>query len=140
MPANFTESALRHFQDAGRLWDSARVHNADHLAGLCAECALKSILIGLGHVALEPTGRLVPRETQVHIDKLWAQFPAYLVGPRGARYLAGLPERNPFSDWRVEQRYDADIDLDARQARRHIRAARGAMKALEQARHRGDAQ
>ena len=61
--------------DADERWNRGARETAAHLAGLSAECALKSMLIGLGIVAVGPDGHI--KKLFIHIDKLFG-------GVRGA--------------------------------------------------------
>lgn len=72
MPVDFRDAAERHWEDAGHLLADARLANSDHLFGLSAECALKSVMLELG-MRLKNNGKPeVPYA--VHINKLWDEF------------------------------------------------------------------
>src|SRR5262249_45629854 len=105
---NYTHSARRLLTDAFALWSHGTRESAAHLCGLAAECALKSILIGLGVVVPTADGQ-VPQGWRTHIDRAWGQFQMNLQGHRGAAYAALLPATvpPPFDGWLVNHRYIA---------------------------------
>ncbi len=109
---NYTHAARRLLGDAITLWGHGARDTAAHLAGLSAECALKSVLIGLRLVAAGTDGQIgaKSRNVRVHIDKLFAEFQTVLQGRSGAAYAKLLPasQSPPFHDWLVEHRYVAD--------------------------------
>ncbi len=107
MSPDYCDAAQRHWEDADRLLTDARLANADHLFGLSAECSLKAVMLPLG-MKLRTSGK--PEDDRHgHIDRLWDEFDAFVTNRRGARYAAILaPHANPFfSNWKVDQRYDA---------------------------------
>ncbi|TMQ13422.1 MAG: hypothetical protein E6J90_26335 [Deltaproteobacteria bacterium] len=107
---SYTHAAKRLISDAVVLWVSGARETAVHLAGLSAECALKSVLVGLGLVPVGTDGQIVTRSLRLHIDKLFGQFQTLLQGHQGAAYAALLPTPvpQPFHDWLVDHRYVAD--------------------------------
>jgi hypothetical protein len=108
---SYTHAARRLMADAVALWAGGARENAAHLAGLSAECALKSVLVGLRLVPVGTDGQ-IPRaaKPRTHIDKLFGQFQTMLQGHQGAAYAARLPVPvpQPFHDWMVDHRYVAD--------------------------------
>jgi hypothetical protein len=109
---NYTHSSHRLLADALALWSHGTWESAAHLGGLAAECALKSILIGLGVVVPAADGQ-VPQAWRSHIDRVWGQFQMTLHGHRGAAYLVLLPTAvpPPFDGWQVNHRYIATGQL-----------------------------
>ncbi|HEY0484435.1 MAG TPA: hypothetical protein VGD37_43240 [Kofleriaceae bacterium] len=107
---SYTHAAKRLMSDAVALWVEGARETAAHLAGLSAECALKSVLVGLGHVPVGADGQIANRALRLHIDKLFGQFQTLLQGRQGAAYAALLPTPvpQPFHDWLVDHRYVAD--------------------------------
>jgi hypothetical protein len=105
---NYTHSSRRLLGDAFSLWTHGTRESAAHLAGLAAECALKSILVGLGVIAPAGDGQ-VPQAYRTHVDRAWGQFQMALQGHRGAAYIALLPTSvpPPFDGWQVNHRYIA---------------------------------
>ena len=139
MSVNYTEAARRHIEDACLLDEGQRSGNSSHLAGLAAECALKSILHGLGKLTLE-NGKPREKELKQHIDKLWGQFQVSVDGAAACEYLPALGGTNPFADWRIDRRYDENAALSRKQARAHLDAAKMVVKVLAIAQQRGEVQ
>lgn len=131
MGTSFGEAARRHWEDAEILAERRRVHNADQLYGLAAECALKRVMITLG-VPASSDGD-IDRKYKIHIDKLWEEYRTLASGRRGARYLSPLSRfpDNPFADWHIEQRYaPAEPPPAGSVCQAHKRAARACLDAL----------
>lgn len=149
---SFTHSAERLLEDALALWMQGRQETATHLAGLSAECALKSIFVGLGVVSVDHLGEIpktpANKTKRVHIDRLWGEFRAALSGHAGAAYVALLPPdvvRNgareaPFHGWRVEHRYVAHAQLSADDLEQWMWTAIAVKSVLETAKLAGDVQ
>lgn len=132
MAPAFIQAARRHLKDAELLYEKHRFDNADHLAGLAYECALKACL------ALDPAVRLnakgfleqtdkdgnVVKTFDGHADEIWRQV-APTIDSKAAKALAPLYAlRNPFAAWRITQRYEASRERAATDAARtHIEAA-----------------
>jgi hypothetical protein len=76
--------------------------NADHLYGLSAECGLKQLMVKFG-MPVRGDGTPTDKQDRVHANEVWQRYQAYASGPAIAHYQ--LPPINPFSNWRVEQRY-----------------------------------
>ncbi|MDR1536091.1 MAG: hypothetical protein LBU64_13560 [Planctomycetota bacterium] len=68
---------------------------------------MKSMLRGLG---MEMSGNMpAPGRFRSHIDSIWEHFQTYAYSRSGIRYLdqlCCLPQ-SPFSDWRIDQRYES---------------------------------
>lgn len=94
-PEDYRDAHYRHWEDAELLLQEGRLANADHLYGLSAECGLKFLLV-------RARGHLV-RQERIHIDDLWPHF--RLLSNLRRLPLPGLPQQNPFADWRAQQRY-----------------------------------
>ena len=133
MPTDFRDAAERHWQDACHLHASSRIANADHLYGLSAECALKAVMQGLG-MRLHPGGLPHEKQHQVHVNKLWEEFAAFVSGRGGERFLGGLDTtRNPFADWDAGQRYHHRTDILPGVVEKHRSGAHSAKVALDAA-------
>jgi len=105
METDFRDAAERHWEDARYLVADARLANADQLFGLTAECALKSIMLGLG-MKMHPKNPNRPEDPYaVHINKLWDQFVTFAHNRDGMHYSRSMVVDNPFVDWDVNQRY-----------------------------------
>jgi hypothetical protein len=136
---NYTHAATRLLADAMGLWARGSREVAVHLAGLSAECVLKSVLIGMGLVAAGLDGQIpggpANRHLRVHIDKLFGEFQAQLKGRRGAVYAAMLPAAlpPPFDGWLVDHRYVADAQLSSTELDRWMWAAVAVSKVLQEA-------
>ena len=105
MKSDFKNAYERHQKDAEILFDKKRYANADHLYGLAAECALKAVMVGLDPALANQDGDLVNQGDKKHIDKLWGHFRLFLSGRNAPTYLAHVSNSNPFSNWRIEDRY-----------------------------------
>ncbi|HEX3477464.1 MAG TPA: hypothetical protein VHT91_20725 [Kofleriaceae bacterium] len=132
---SYTHAAKRLLSDAVVLWAGGARETAVHLAGLSAECALKSVLVGLGLVAVGTDGQITNRSLRLHIDKLFGQFQALLQGHQGAMYAALLPTPvpQPFHDWLVDHRYVADRQFSSQAFERWMWAAIVISKILNEA-------
>jgi hypothetical protein len=103
MNADFLDASDRHWKDGEHLYASNRWANADQLFGLAAECGLKRLMIAFG-MPLRANGDPSDRDDWVHADEAWMRYEIYRSGHiSGVNY--GLPDANPFIDWRVLQRY-----------------------------------
>ena len=136
MNVNFSQAGRRHFADCRPLAGLHRAGNASHLAGVAAECALKAILQGLGLLTLDIKGMPEDRKHRHHIDKIWNEFQTALSGRRAAKYA--LDGGNPFDDWRIDHRYEADSTIVLSIAERHRSGADRALLLLESAQLEGD--
>jgi hypothetical protein len=113
---DFKAAARRHHKDAQFLLDDKRWPNADHLAGVAAECGLKAILLGWFGVTLN--ARSIPvwgSKKLGHVDELWNEV-ARIISGRSAPIFAALMVGSPFANWHVSDRYsdgNATIEQDA---------------------------
>lgn len=121
MSTDFRDASARHFEDAQLLEAQARPHNADHLFGFAAECALKAIAFGLGHP--QSIRGDWPDGHHGHIDVLWMRFQSQSSGLLDAKYLARVPSTNPFGSWHAEQRYWGRTTFSATNLATHRAAA-----------------
>lgn len=130
MSTNYRDAAIRHFVDGDTLRAAMRSANADHLYGLAAECALKAVMVGLG---MQVTNKGAPRDHahKVHMPELWMAFQSFAEGRLASRYLEPLSHRNPFDDWKVDQRYWASSAISAASAKNHRDAAASCRKSME---------
>jgi hypothetical protein len=96
MPLDFARAAFRHLRDASLLRQNERLANADHLAGLAAECAIKVAL------PKDVAGDVEIRH-RWHVNDLW-----YRVLPqrfqRSHANLAVLVDQHcgAFDDWSAD--------------------------------------
>jgi hypothetical protein len=118
MKADFHDAHERHWRDAESLFTALRLANADHLYGISAECGLKTIMVKLG-MPVDYSGSPSEKEHQVHINKLWDKFAAFVTGSPKSHYGAALGASNPFSDWHVGQRYAAQSGFMDARVRQH---------------------
>ena len=133
MPTDFRNAAERHYNDAGYLLVDKRLANADHLYGLSAECALKSVMKGLG-MKVDQTGKPEERQYRVHINDLWDEFITFANGLKGSMYSARLDGvQNCFEDWRVDQRYFNQADITGTNVESHKQGACIVKSVLDQA-------
>lgn len=108
--------------------------NADHLAGLAAECGLKAILEGwygatLTGDFLEWNGKTV----RSHVKKLWGEVATALAGRTGATLATLLRGSVPFANWDVSDRYSDGTAVSNQSARDHVGVARQVIEILDQA-------
>ena len=112
MTPAFDLAAKRHYSDGMVLHGSGRYDNADHLAGLAAECALKALLAAVPGVTVNAKGILVDSAStryNLHVEDLWGSVQAVpAAAPSQAQAaLAALPTTNPFHGWSISDRYAA---------------------------------
>lgn len=124
---DFSDAAGRIWRDASILFGGGRLATADHLFGVCAECALKAIMVTLsGHAKL-------PKRYWVHMPKIWDEFIAYSPQTGMHPYAVRLSP-NPFQSWDVGDRYGAANRFAKSRVSSHCNGAQEAMLILEQAR------
>jgi hypothetical protein len=131
---DFRAAARRHYLDAAFLLDDSRVPNADHLAGLAAECGLKAILEGW--YGATPGRRFLEwndKELNIHVNKLWGEAATGLGGRTGAKLAALLQGSVPFANWEVSHRYSDGTAVSYESACNHVGKAREVIEILEQA-------
>ena len=105
---NYTDAALRHWNDAQLLEEENRVLNADHHYGFAAECAIKKVLVKLP--AFSNTG-VLEKTYKEHINILWGKVNYQSLQKSYPTLSAFLKSTNPFSDWHVNQRYAVDGEI-----------------------------
>lgn len=139
----FAPAAHRHLDDAEYLHKAKRWANADHLTGFAAECGLKAILISyLGGKLTEkglPTHDDIPSGSKSygHIDRLWDQLGATVAGRNAAQYSALISAPNPFSAWKVDERYSDGAHIDETRVTQHLAQAKRILSLHEQAQING---
>lgn len=126
---DFAGAGRRHLDDAKKLNDDDRLPNADHLAGLAAECSLKAILIRGFGVAVGTDGR--PTGHAMHGHDLWVKSRIHVRGRFGSQFF-NLLKRSPFNNWGVDQRYDDGAAITALIVDAHLLAADSVTKMLHQ--------
>lgn len=116
MIVDFKEAAVRHFDDAGYLFDASRIANAGQLFGFCSECGIKALLIAFG-LKTDPTGDLASSSPKyrVHIEKLVNNLLTFTPSdPSFSTYIALIPNINSFHDWDIKHRYFAKSAIPAK--------------------------
>lgn len=139
---SYTDAARRLLADANTCEKGGgSLETTSHLAGLSAECVLKSILVGLKLVTPGPDGQLRGK-ARVHINALWAEFQSLVSGHAGATYLSLLPTSvpPPFDQWLIDHRYAAAGQLDPQSLRAWLEAANLLADVLNEAVRRKEAQ
>jgi len=141
MNVDFKNAAERHYRDGELLYQHSRWANADQLFGLCAECVLKRIIVGLNPGDIDnSTGDFSNRKHKKHLEHgvadpqgnskdLWAYFSVNFSGRLAQHYA--LPGSNPFSNWQIAQRYAHDNDISQQQADNHQLAAKQLQQVLQ---------
>jgi hypothetical protein len=134
---DFDSSAKRHVSDAVLLHEQSRPANADHLAGIAAECALKALIAGYLEGNVNQNGLVVHPDTDMpikkHVNDLWPEM-STIVRNRPVNALMPLLIPNPFEDWKVDDRYCDGSHLTPAAVADHISAARTVIGILEQVR------
>jgi hypothetical protein len=128
MAISFPQAARRCWHDAELLCESNRFGTPDHLFGLAAECALKSVLGGLGAF---PANTTPPKPYRIHVDTLWSEYNLYVRGPAGRAGL--LAPGIPFAAWSASDRYLDDESFSASRLETHRNGALLALKLYEAA-------
>jgi hypothetical protein len=135
--SDFKAAARRHYKDAQFLLGGDRWPNADHLAGVAAECALKAMLLGYFGVALNQRGIPQhphnPRSTLGHVNHLWGELSQIVTGRAGPAFTALVAGPTPFATWDVADRYSDGSAITQQEARGHVNAAKTIIGMLEQA-------
>lgn len=136
MKADFLDAHERHWDDAESLFATGRFANADHLYGLAAECGLKRLMQAFG-MPLDPTNvKPVETKDRAHADKIWARFESYRSGhSNGAAYV--LPDRDPFFDWDISDRYAHQSNFDQQRAKGHQVGAAAVCELVKRAQREG---
>ncbi|MCX2733540.1 hypothetical protein OOZ19_25135 [Saccharopolyspora sp. NFXS83] len=132
----FADAADRHYRDAQLLREEQRFANADHLAGVAAECALKAILVGhLGGVVRRgrPTHPQHSDSRYGHLPGLWRELGLISSGRTGSTFHQVITGTNPFLRWDVAERYSDGSHIDARRADTHLDEARKILSFHQQA-------
>jgi hypothetical protein len=136
-PPDFNTAARRHYKDAQFLLGGDRWPNADHLAGVAAECALKAILLGYFGVTLNQGGKPIhpqgPKKRLGHINELWGELSQIVSGRAGPALTALLAGPAPFATWDVADRYSDGSAITELGARAHVNTAKAIMGMLQQA-------
>ena len=127
---DYAAASKRHFRDAQYLRDADCLANADHLYGFAAECALKVVMSGLG---MPMKGNRPEKPFDCHINKLWAQFRTFADGHEGSKYASMITSENPFSKWKVDDRYESGISIRISDVEEHQSGASAAIACLDEA-------
>lgn len=104
----FAHAARRHFEDASLLRHQHRLANADHLAGVAAECGLKAILVAyLGGTLKKgkPKHPEQPDKIFAHLPMLWSDLASTVQGRTASEFAMLLSGENPFASWDMAERY-----------------------------------
>ena len=134
MQTDFLDAHGRHLRDAEFLWQQGRLANADHLFGMAAECGLKRLMLAFGM----PFGQKKPDmpddpADQKHVQEIWQRYETYRSKHvSGAGYALSM--ENPFSDWRVSQRYASESEFDVTRVKKHKEGAEQVGRLITQAR------
>lgn len=148
-PVAYELAARRHMTDAEALFNTGRLANAGQLYGFVAECGLKALLIACG-IQPDADGGIPEKRPlsakgshplRTHVPKLMtnitADFRLIPDGAQAARYLALVPNRNDFHDWRIDHRYCRDAALPTASVNQWRAAAREIAAMLDQAKQDG---
>lgn len=138
--ADFAQAARRHLADASYLYARSSYANADHLAGVAAECGLKAILIEhLGGVLSrgKPAHPTRPDARFSHLPGLWGEIAKSARGRSSTAFLTVMIRPNPFQMWDVAERYSDGRHIDRKRAQHHIDAARLVLGIYQQAKLTG---
>lgn len=139
---DFKAAARRHHDDASFLLGGKRWANADHLAGIAAECALKAIMtLAPFGAALNARGILTlshpPKELKQHVKQLWSELDLHARGHSVPAFSALLTGSTPFSNWDVSDRYSDGAAITQQEGSAHLGAAAQVLAVLQQAEFAG---
>lgn len=119
--ANYSEAALRHYEDAEHLASKGRYDTAAHLLEFAAECAIKHSI-----EALRPQNRA----PHLHFPELVEAAKRQIKGRSGHPLFTILQTNGFMSGWKIDHRYASSGTVSERQyetwrgqARRAIGAA-----------------
>ena len=127
MKIDFYDAYKRHIRDGALLAENKSWANADHLYGLAAECALKALLIKSGISSTE-NGDISQRKFRKHIDQLWDEYHSFML-----YQIYGIPEDNPFQNWKIDQRYIHSDFITKQIVENHICSIEKINKIIKQA-------
>jgi hypothetical protein len=132
---DFGQAAHRHLSDATLLQKTGRHVNADHLAGVAAECGLKAILIDFLGGRTDTSGRPHHERKSMgfHLPRLWDEVAITAQGRSASRFASVLAEANPFQAWNVAERYSDGKHIDTDRTEIHIGHARRIVALHQQA-------
>lgn len=134
LPPDYLDAMERHWLDAELLWSQSprRLANADHLYGLSAECGLKALMAKEG---MDLDGNQSHKKKyKKHIDAAWGHFSDFRQGSLASYTLS---PRNPFTNWRVDQRYAGEAHFDAASVAQHKTGAQEVHNLVERAKDEG---
>lgn len=136
MQTDFRDSHSRHWEDAETLYEQGRLANADHLYGIAVECGLKALLYAFDLMQFDPEqDRPSSSQDRKHADGIWQRYNHYSQGLPSVGY--GLPDTNPFSNWRIDQRYWPRNHFTAVKVNSHRQGALTVKDLMRQARLEG---
>lgn len=136
MKVDFRDAHNRHWEDAEYLFQAQRWANSDHLYGVAAECGLKTPMLKFDMPFDEQKDRPQKSEDRVHANGAWLRYESYRCGHRwGTRF--SLPDRNPFWDWDISDRYAHHGQFDAERTGAHRVGAREIRNLIRQADQEG---
>ncbi|QKM57695.1 hypothetical protein [Burkholderia glumae] len=124
---NFADAAGRHWADAALLEREIRYDNADQLYGIAAECAIKAALV-TAVTNCDAAG--LKKAYKTHINELWDRIAPNAIPRHMANLQPLLKIQNPYSDWSVDQRYNANGAVDAATVERHRAMTRRLVSAV----------
>jgi hypothetical protein len=105
MARDYGQAAVRHYRDAEKLAATGSHDCAGHLIGLSAECSLKEAASGF----TKPPNR----EIDGHLPTLKQSIRLILDGRNvKGKLLQLVCDRTLFSDWHINDRYEADGKVD----------------------------
>jgi hypothetical protein len=139
--ANYPAAARRHKRDGDSLYEQERLDNADHLYGFAAECALLGSLCVLHRASVYPElsldekGQIQDPDLRRagHIKEVWSHMIGRVHRLQTRRDILTLfqrfqlhrdgQSREPFRDWRVNDRYLDDGHVSRERVLAHQKAA-----------------
>jgi HEPN domain-containing protein len=131
---DFKSAARRHYRDAQYLLDDQRWPNADHLAGVAAECGLKAIMLGYLGAKLNQQSKPVWGSTNLgHVNQFWKELPLIVAGRTAPVFATLVAGPAPFANWDVADRYSDGNGITEQCSRDHLNNAKEVLEVLEQA-------
>jgi len=123
---HFISAARKHYNDAAVLHADGRHDNCAYLSGYVVECALKAMV--------EASSTFNPRQFGHNLATLSTRAVTLAAVLSPARQDVTLPCSQDYTDllaqWKAEERYHAEGDMDHERSVSRLRAARETLEAI----------
>ncbi len=104
VPESYSESAMRHSEDADHLAERGRLDGAGYLIGYAVECAIKSAIKATRPAANAP---------HQHLPRLVEHAKKMLQGRRKHSLFTVLTQAGFMDGWNIDVRYESSGRVDA---------------------------